>query len=84
MKRYQMYLEPVEMDAIDKIAELAAVPRSEIVRDIVSLMTHRYGKLITKNKQKRRTVRDPFAPFIGKYSLGDPEAYKQVDEIYYR
>lgn len=84
MKRYQLYLDPVRVNAIDKIAELASVPRSEIVRDLLSLISQRYAKLIPDKKKKRKIDYHPFNKFIGKFKLGDPEAFLKIDEIYYR
>lgn len=82
MKRYQMYLDPVDINAIDKIAELASIPRSQIVRDLISLVSERYTKLIPKENKTTKRMRHPFDKFIGRFKLGDPKAYLKVDEIY--
>lgn len=77
-----MYLDPVDINAIDKIAELASIPRSQIVRDLISLVSERYTKLIPKEKQIKNSITHPFDKFIGKYKLNDPKAYQKIDEIY--
>lgn len=84
MKRYQMYLDPIHVNTIDKIAELVSIPRSQIVRDVLSVVTQRYAKLIPKEKKRKSSLYHPFNKYIGKFKLGDPKAYLKVDEIYYR
>lgn len=79
-----MYLDPVNVNAIDRIAQWASVPRSQIVRDIVSVITQRYAKLIPKEKKVNKKFYHPFDKFIGKFTLTDPKAYLKVDEIYLR
>lgn len=82
MRRYQMYLDPVDINAIDKIAQLVSIPRSQIVRDLISLVSERYTKLIPKENKTTKGTSHPFDKFIGKFKLGDPKAYLKIDEIY--
>lgn len=82
MKRYQMYLNPIDINAIDKIAELASITRSQIVRDLISLVSERYTKLIPKENRTTKRIHHPFDKFIGKFKLSDPKAYQKIDEIY--
>lgn len=82
MRRYQMYLEPTNIDAIDRIAQLSAVPRSQIIRDLVSVITQRYGKLIPDERKVKTSPSHPFDKYIGKFKLDDKRAYQKIDEIY--
>lgn len=84
MKRYQMYLDPIQVDTIDEIARLAKISRSEIVRDVVSLLTRKYAKLIKNPKKNKKNIYKAFDKIVGIAKLGDPKAYLKVDEIYYR
>jgi hypothetical protein len=79
-----MYLDPIHVDTIDEMAKLAGVPRSEIVRDVVSLITTKYAKLILKPKKMGKNIYAAFNKIIGIGKIGDPEAYLKVDEIYFR
>lgn len=84
MKRYQMYLDPIHVNTIDEIAQLAGVTRSEIVRDVMNLITTKYAKLILPPKKLKKNIYKPLNDIIGIAKLGDPKAYLKVDEIYYR
>lgn len=84
MKRYQMYLDPIHVNTIDEIAQLAGVSRSELVRDMVSLITTKYAKLIQPPRKVRKNIYKSLNDIIGITKLGDPKAYLKIDEIYYR
>lgn len=79
-----MYLEPVEVNALDQIAEAVSLSRSEIMRDLVSFLTTRYAKLIPKRKKPTKDFYKPLNDIIGIASGGDPKAYQKIDTLYYR
>lgn len=53
MNRYQIYLDPKDVNILDQLAKLTSFSRSQIVRDVVSKMTREYGRLLEAVEKKR-------------------------------
>lgn len=46
MNRYQIYLDPKDVNILDELAKLTDFSRSQIIRDVISRMVREYEKLL--------------------------------------
>ncbi len=81
MNRYQIYLDPKDVNILDELARLTSFSRSQIIRDVINKMAREYEKLLEANI-KRRLKHNPLLKMAGFAKGGSPGLSKRVDEIY--
>ncbi len=80
MNRYQIYLDPKDINILDELSKLTNFSRSQIIRDIISRMAREYERLI-EAAEKRSMKNNPLLKMAGFAKLGKNIA-ENVDEIY--
>lgn len=81
MNRYQIYLDPKDVNILDELARLTSFSRSQIIRDVINKMAKEYEKLIAA-AEKKRMKNNPLLKMAGFAKGGDPGLSLRVDEIY--
>lgn len=53
MNRYQIYLDPKDVNILDELAKLTSFSRSQIIRDVIDKMAKEYKKILEATEKKR-------------------------------
>jgi len=82
MNRYQVYLEPKEVEIVDELAEDIGISRSRILQDVISRVVLEYSKIwqtskCPKKKKSAFLKMQGIAKGASKVSLAE-----NADEIY--
>lgn len=64
MNRYQIYLDPKDINVLDELAVLTSFSRSQIIRDVINKMAREYEKLLEANI-KRSLKNNPLLQMAG-------------------
>ncbi len=83
MQRYQIYLDPHDVDKTDEIARFLDMSRSQIIRDVVGRVVREYYKLIQASAPTT-TKNHPLLKMIGMGRTSAKNVSLNVDEIYLR
>lgn len=81
MQRYQIYLEPRDVNILDELARLTSFSRSQIIRDVIAKMAKEYEKVLEK-QTKKNLKNNPFLKMAGMAKGGSKNISKNIDEIY--
>jgi len=81
MNRYQIYLDPQDINILDELARLTSFSRSQIIRDIISRMAREYKKLLAASEAKR-LKNNPLLKMAGFAKGPNKDISHNVDEIY--
>lgn len=81
MNRYQIYLDPKDVNVLDELAGLTTFSRSQIIRDVISEMAGKYDKLLEAHA-KKSLKNNPLLKMAGFAKGGNPGLSRRVDEIY--
>ncbi len=81
MNRYQIYLNPKDVNVLDELARLTSFSRSQIIRDVIDKMAKEYRKLLQAT-EKRRMKNNPLLKMAGFAKSGTPGLATRVNEIY--
>lgn len=81
MNRYQIYLDPKDVNILDDLARLTSFSRSQIIRDVITRMARMYEKLLEAQLRKR-SKNDPILKMAG-FAKGPTKNISQnIDEDY--
>lgn len=64
MNRYQIYLDPEDVNILDELARLTSFSRSQIIRDVINKMARQYEKLLEADT-KRSLKNNPLLKMAG-------------------
>ena len=64
MNRYQIYLDPKDVNILDELARLTNFSRSQIIRDVIDKMAKEY-KTLLEATEKRRMKNNPLLKMAG-------------------
>lgn len=64
MNRYQIYLDPKDVNILDELARLTNFSRSQIIRDVIDKMAKEYGRLL-ETVEKKRLKDNPLLKMAG-------------------
>ena len=83
LNRYQIYLDPKEVETFDDMAKLIGVSRTRIIRDVLDRVSNEYRKLINVVK-KVSWKKNPLLKMAGIIKKTDASKIlsQNVDEIY--
>lgn len=81
MNRYQIYLDPKDVNVLDELARLTSFSRSQIIRDVIARMARMYEKLLEAQLRKR-SKNDPILKMAGFAKGGKPGISRNVNQIY--
>lgn len=81
MNRYQLYLNPKDVNILDELAKLTSFSRSQIVRDVINKMAREYEKLLEANT-KRSLKNNPLLKMAGFAKGPDKDISHNVNDIY--
>lgn len=83
MKRYQVYLNPYSVAALDGIQKLTDIRRSKIIRDAVDKVAIQIvASLPIQKPAKKRYILDELAGFIDLKTNKKTNYSQHVDDIY--
>ena len=81
MNRYQIYLNPKSVIAVEEIADQFETSRSEIIREAVDSLVAQYYKMATV--LQRETAKDnPLLKLAGVEKSRSGHVAEEIDEIY--
>ena len=81
MNRYQIYLDPKDVNILDELARLTRFSRSQIIRDVINKMARQYEKLLEANT-KRRLKDNPLLKMAGFAKGPKRDISTNIDDIY--
>ena len=81
MNRYQIYLNPRDVNVLDELAKLTSFSRSQIIRDVINKMAREYEKLLEANT-KRRLKYNPLLKMAGFAKGPNRDISHHVNDIY--
>lgn len=81
MNRYQIYLDPKDVNILDELARLTSFSRSQIIRDVINKMAGEYEKLLEANI-KRSLKNNPLLKMAGFAKGGKPGISRNANQIY--
>lgn len=81
MNRYQIYLNPENVNVLDELARLTNISRSKIIRDVIDKMAKEYEKILEKTA-KKAFKNNPLLKMAGMAKGGLKNIAENVDEIY--
>lgn len=81
MNRYQIYLDPKDVNILDELARLTSFSRSQIIRDVITRMARQYEKLLEAQLRKR-FKNDPILKMAGFAKGGKPGISRNANQIY--
>lgn len=83
MHRYQIYLEPTDINVLDELAQLTNFSRSQIIRDVINKMAKEYKKLLEAT-EKRRMNNNPLLKMAGFAKGPARDLAHNVNDIYFQ
>lgn len=81
MNRYQIYLDPQDINILDELARLTNFSRSQIIRDVISRMAKQYEELL-ENYHKKQMKYNPLLKMGGFAKGPDKDISHNVNDIY--
>lgn len=81
MNRYQIYLDPKDINILDELARLTSFSRSQIIRDVINKMAREYEKLLEANI-KRSLKNNPLLKMAGFTKGPSRDISTNVNDIY--
>lgn len=81
MNRYQIYLDPKDVNVLDELANLTNFSRSQIIRDVIDKMAREYEKILEK-RSKKTLKNNPLLKMAGMAKGGLKNISENVDDIY--
>lgn len=81
MNRYQIYLDPKDVNVLDELARLTSFSRSQIIRDVIDKMAKEYRKLLEAT-EKRRMKNNPLLKMAGFAKGPSRDISHNVNDIY--
>lgn len=81
MNRYQIYLDPEDVNILDELARLTSFSRSQIIRDVISRMAKQYEKLL-ENHHKKQMKYNPLLKMAGFAKGPHKDISHNVNDIY--
>lgn len=81
MNRYQIYLDPKDVNILDELARLTSFSRSQIIRDVINKMAKEYEKLLETNR-KKSLKNNPLLKMAGFAKGGKPGISRNANQIY--
>lgn len=81
MNRYQIYLDPKDVNILDELARLTSFSRSQIIRDVINKMAKQYEKLL-EAKTKRSLKNNPLLKMAGFAKGPNKDISHHVNDIY--
>lgn len=81
MHRYQIYLDPKDVNVLDELAGLTRFSRSQIIRDVISKMAREYDRLL-QVVEKKRLKNNPLLKMAGFAKGPNRDISHNVNDIY--
>lgn len=81
MQRYQIYLDPKDVNILDELARLTSFSRSQIIRDVIDKMAREYRKLLEAT-EKSRIKHNPLLKMAGFAKGPNKNISQNVNDIY--
>ncbi|MBI4067081.1 ribbon-helix-helix protein, CopG family [Candidatus Gottesmanbacteria bacterium] len=83
MNRYQIYLDPNDVNVFDRLSHKLDMSRSQIIRDVLSRVAREYKKLLTATYGPK-SKNNPLLKMAGIIKGTSKNLSEDVDSIYFR